>query len=121
MGPDHDHVAIGDTSIVEVPRQCVGSLVDLAVGEAALWSCGRPGLNDTGAVGVGLSLTAEVFLDRAHVARPVEVDGGIRELSHCCWMLGGRENRVHPAKAGSGEVKGLKRLDLVFLSCRFPG
>jgi hypothetical protein len=78
MGPDHDHVPIGDAGVVQIPCQRVGSLVDLAVGKTPLWRGGRLGLDDTGALGMGLGLGAEVLLDRADVARPVEVDSGIR-------------------------------------------
>jgi hypothetical protein len=82
MGPDHDNIAIGHTGLVQMPCERVGSLVDLAVGEAPLGGCGGLGLDNTGALGMRLGLGAKVLLDRADVARPVEVDGGIGDVRH---------------------------------------
>ena len=82
MGPDHNDVAIGNAGLVQIPGQGVGRLVDLAIGEPALGSRRRLGLDYASAVGMGLGLGAEVLLDRAYIARPVQVDGRVGKLSH---------------------------------------
>jgi len=78
MGPDHDHVAICDTGIVQVPSERVGGFVDLAVCKSPLGSGGRLGLDNTGSVGVSFGVGAEVLLDGAYIAGPVQVNCGIR-------------------------------------------
>lgn len=80
MGPNHDHIAIGDTGIVQIMSEDIGCLIDLAVGESSLWRCRRLGLDDADAVWVSFGRSTETLMDGADKACPIEVHSRIGEL-----------------------------------------
>lgn len=82
MCPDHDHISVCDTGIVEVVGEEVGRLIDLAVSEPPLGGGGRLGLDDTCRIRGSLGGRPEALVDGPGKAGPVEVDGGIRERTH---------------------------------------
>lgn len=82
MRPDHDDVAIGYTSLMEMVGQGIGSFINLFVCESSLGRFRSLGLDYTDSIRMLLGIPAEVFLNRASVARPIEVSGGIGQLSH---------------------------------------
>lgn len=82
MRPDHDNVAIGDAGLVEMPCQRVGGFIDLLVGKAPLGGGRGLGLDNACSLRMRLGLATKVLLDRADVARPIEVYSGVWYLGH---------------------------------------
>lgn len=77
VGEDHNDIAIGDASVVELVGQYVGRLIDLFVGEMPRRSGRRSRLRDAGPAGVRSSIFVEDVMDSPNPAAPVEMDGRI--------------------------------------------
>lgn len=77
VGEDHNDIAIGDASVMELVGQYVGRLIDLFVGGSPRRSGRRSRLRDARPVGVRSSIFLEDVMDSPNPAAPVEMDGRI--------------------------------------------
>lgn len=68
VGPDHDHIAIGDTRIMQIVSEDIGGLVYLAVCKDPLWRSGRLGLDDARGIRRLFYRRTEALVDGPHEA-----------------------------------------------------